>query len=118
MPNLFNYIIFNLFQLFWISKSYLEFLQIIIYSTYESIQKMLYRNSQNASWTRRNWYQCSRCLIFLANVYFNYLKFLNDIWKLFKLFDTALISASYNGHPEIVKLLLEQEGIEINAHNV
>ena len=42
----------------------------------------------------------------------------NNIWKLFKLFDTALILASYYGHTEIVKLLLEQEGIYIDLQNV
>ena len=47
--------------------------------------------------------------------YFNNLKFQNNIWDFFKLFKTALIFASFNSHPEIVKILVEQEGIDINA---
>ena len=64
----------------------------------------------------------------MINIYFNHLTFENNIWKLFILFDTALIIASYNKHKasfvpgkshiNIVQLLLEQEGIDINAKNV
>ena len=48
-------------------------------------------------------------------VYFNNLVFQNNIWNFFKLFWTALILASKNCHAEIVKILVEQEGIDINA---
>ena len=48
-------------------------------------------------------------------VYFNNLEFQNNIWNFFKLFKTALIWASLRGHTEIVKILVEQEGIDINA---
>ena len=48
-------------------------------------------------------------------VYFNNLMFQNNIWNFFKLFRTALIYASEKGHTEIVKILVEQEGIDINA---
>ena len=44
--------------------------------------------------------------------------FQNIIWKLFKLFQTALILASCNGYMKIVKLLVEHKGIEINAQSV
>ena len=36
---------------------------------------------------------------------------------MFKLFETALYKASEKGHTEIVKLLLEQEGIDVNTRN-
>ena len=48
-------------------------------------------------------------------VYFNYLTFQNNIWNFFKLFWTALTLASANGHTKIVKILIEQERIDINA---
>ena len=51
------------------------------------------------------------------NSYFNNLIFQNNIWNFFKLFWTALMWASFNGHIEIVKILVEQEGIDINAKN-
>ena len=51
------------------------------------------------------------------NVCFNNLEFQNNIWNFFKIFQTALIWASKNGHSEIVKILVEQEGIDINAKN-
>ena len=64
----------------------------------------------------------------MINIYFNHLTFENNIWKLFILFDTALIIASFNSHKpylvrgkshiNIVQLLLEQEGIDSNAKNV
>ena len=50
-------------------------------------------------------------------VYFNNLIFQNNIWSFFKLFGTALMIASERGHTEIVKILVEQEGIDINAKN-
>ena len=49
------------------------------------------------------------------NIYFNNLIFQNNIWNFFKLFRTALICAPEYGHTEIVKILVEQEGIDINA---
>ena len=48
-------------------------------------------------------------------VYFNNFGFQNNIWSFFKLFETALILAYEYGHTEIVKILVEQEGIDINA---
>ena len=53
----------------------------------------------------------------LVGVYFNNLVFQNNIRDFFKLFETALIWASQNGHTEIVKILVKQEGIDINAKN-
>ena len=44
--------------------------------------------------------------------------FQNNIWDLFMSFDTALICASRNGNTEIVKLLLEQNEININVKNI
>ena len=44
--------------------------------------------------------------------------FQNNIWKFFNLLDTALMKASWNGHTEIVKILVEQEGININAKDI
>ena len=44
--------------------------------------------------------------------------FQNNNWKLSKLFNTALICASIKGCTEIVKLLLEQEEIDVNVKNV
>ena len=41
--------------------------------------------------------------------------FQNNIWALFKLYVSSLMLASVNGHIEIVKLLLEQEGIDVNV---
>ena len=38
-------------------------------------------------------------------VYFNNLKFQDNIWSFFKLLYTALIFASFNGYSEIVKIL-------------
>ena len=49
------------------------------------------------------------------NFYFNNFIFQNNIWNFFKLFKTVLIIASENDHIEIVKILVEQEGIDINA---
>ena len=42
----------------------------------------------------------------------------NNIWKLFKLFRTALMWASMDGYVEVVKILVEQEGIDINAKDI
>ena len=42
----------------------------------------------------------------------------NYIWKLFKLFETALMYASENCHAKTVKALVEQEGIDINAKDI
>ena len=37
---------------------------------------------------------------------------------MFKLYKTAIIYASEKGHTEIVKLLIEQEGIDTNDEDV
>ena len=42
----------------------------------------------------------------------------NNIWELLKLFETALIIATQMGNTKIVKILLEQEGININANDI
>ena len=42
----------------------------------------------------------------------------NNIWDLFELFQTALMWASANGYTEIVKILVKQEGIDINAKDI
>ena len=46
--------------------------------------------------------------------------FQNCLWNLFKLLRTVLMIAiaSYGGKTEIVKLLLEKKGIDINAKDV
>ena len=44
--------------------------------------------------------------------------FQNYFWKLFKLFNTTLILASWNDKTEIVKMLIEQEGTDINAKEI
>ena len=49
------------------------------------------------------------------NVYSNYLIFQNNVWSFFNIFKTALMNASENDNTEIVKILVEQEGIDINA---
>ena len=54
----------------------------------------------------------------MFDVYLSRLIFSNNIWDLFKLFETALLFATYKGCNEIVKLLLEQKGIDVNAKNV
>ena len=51
-------------------------------------------------------------------VYFNNFLFQNNIWNFIKLFETALIWASFNGHTEIVKILVEQEGIDNYPKNI
>ena len=48
-------------------------------------------------------------------VYFTNFGFQNNIWNFFKLFYTALMKASKYSHTEIVKILVEQEGIDVNA---
>ena len=57
-------------------------------------------------------------MIVLVNVYFTKLIFQTHKRKIFKLFNTALILATKNGNIEIVKLLIEREGIDINATDV
>ena len=42
----------------------------------------------------------------------------NNIWNFIDFFKTALIMASDNGYSEIVKMLLEKRGIDINAKTV
>ena len=44
--------------------------------------------------------------------------FQNYFWKLFKLFNTSLILASWNDKIEIVKILIAQEGIDINVKDI
>ena len=46
------------------------------------------------------------------------MRFQNNYWNLIKLLLTALMIASQNEHTEVVKMLLEQDGIEINAKDV
>ena len=51
--------------------------------------------------------------------FFHRIAKLNDLWNLTRTFhNTALILASYNGHKEIVELLLRQEGIDINIKEI
>ena len=40
------------------------------------------------------------------------------VWNFFKLLWTALMRASGKGHIEIVEILVEQEGIDINAKDI
>ena len=51
-------------------------------------------------------------------IYFNNLIFQSNIWDLFKLLKTSIMKASENGHTDIVKLLLEQEGIDTEAKDI
>ena len=51
------------------------------------------------------------------NVYFKNIIFQIYIWNFLKQSETALIWASYWGQNEMVKILVEQEGIDINARN-
>ena len=44
--------------------------------------------------------------------------FQNNVWNFIRLLWTALMLASEKGYIEIVKMLLDQNGIEINAKNV
>ena len=49
--------------------------------------------------------------------------FQSDIWNFFKSFCIALkksfcMRASEEGHAEIVKILVKQEGIDINAQDI
>ena len=44
--------------------------------------------------------------------------FENNIWNFFKLFNTVLIYASMKGYTEIVRILVEQEGIDINVKDI
>ena len=48
-------------------------------------------------------------------VYFNKLRFLYNTWNLLKLFQTAFMCAACKNSTEIVKSILEQEGVDINA---
>ena len=51
--------------------------------------------------------------------FFDYISNLNYLWNLTRTFNsTALICAAYEGHKEIVELLLRQEGIDINIQNI
>ena len=54
----------------------------------------------------------------MINIYFNYFIFQNNIWEFIKLLYTALMKAFDNGYTEIVKILVEQEGIDINAKDI
>ena len=51
-------------------------------------------------------------------IYFNNFLFQNNIWNFFKLFKTALMKASSGGHTEIVKILVETEGVDLDAKYV
>ena len=42
----------------------------------------------------------------------------NNIWKFFKLLCTLLMRASEEGCTETVKILVEQEGIDINSKDI
>ena len=92
--------------------------QIIIDSTYDGISLWSLWNCQNASWTKWNWYQCSGYLFVFIIVSINDFIFQNNYWNLFKLLLTALMMASHYNNPEIVKMLLEQNGIDINAKSI
>ena len=51
--------------------------------------------------------------------FFHRIEKLNDLWNLARTFHmTALIIAAYNGHKEIVELLVRQEGIGINIKGI
>ena len=54
-------------------------------------------------------------MLALIIVYYNNSIFRYNKWNLIRWFETALTAASCYGHTEIVKLLLEQEGIDVNA---
>ena len=44
---------------------------------------------------------------------------MNDLWNLTRKFNqTALIIAAYEGYTDIIKLLLSQEGIDINSKDI
>ena len=49
--------------------------------------------------------------------YFDNFLFQNHIWNFIKLFMTALILAIEKCHIEIMEILVEEEGININAKN-
>ena len=46
------------------------------------------------------------------------MKIQNNIWSLLEIYTTPLIHASHCGYTEVVKLLLEQKGIDINAKRI
>ena len=57
-------------------------------------------------------------MYYLFNVFSNNLEFLGNIWSLPKLFWSALMVSSHYQHFEIVKLLLDQRGIDKNAKDI
>ena len=54
-----------------------------------------------------------KILVAKDKVYLNELIFQNEIWNFFKLCMTAIIWATVKSSTEIVKILVEQEGIDI-----
>ena len=51
--------------------------------------------------------------------FFHYIEKLNDLWNLFQTFNnTALLYAVYEGHKEIVEILLRQKSIDISMKNI
>ena len=46
------------------------------------------------------------------------MRFQNNSQKFFDLYDTAFMLASTSGRTEIVRLLVKQEGIDINAKDI
>ena len=44
--------------------------------------------------------------------------FQNYIWNFFKLLRTVLMEASMNNRTEIVKILVEQKGIDVNSTDI
>ena len=57
-------------------------------------------------------------MIFRYN-FFHKIEKLNYLWNLTRTFNrTGLICAAYEGHKEIVELLIRQEGIDINIQDI
>ena len=88
-----------------ISKWYLEFIWIILVRINVGCFWRPQRNCPNAPWAKWNWYQCQKCFLILIKICFYKFMFQNNIWRLFKLFKTALMLASEEGQTEIVKLI-------------
>ena len=93
----------------------LVFLRLILDSNYACCPRGSFWNRKIIHRTRRNWYQRSKYSFYSVNVNSNNFIFQIDIWIFFKFFRTALMYASQEGYIDIVQLLLQQEGIDINA---